>query len=81
MSTLPTAEQCARAILAIFVSHFGLRPGEVLPRRNFETIWPQRGYRPKDFKAGLQFAIEIGWLELLPGDNVFRLTKIGFTDG
>ena len=81
MTAIPTPEECARAILAIFVSHFGLRPGEVLHRKSFLTLWPQRGYRPKNFKTGLQFAIESGWLELLPGDSSYRLTKSGFTDG
>jgi len=81
MAATPTPEQCARAILAIFVLHYGSRPGDVLRKNNFATLWPQRGYRPKDFKAGLQFAIESKWLELLPGDNSYRLTKSGFTDG
>jgi len=81
MATLPTPEQCAHAILAIFVAHYSLRPGDVLRRKNFLTLWPLRGYRPKDFKAGLQFAIECGWLELLPGRNAYRLTRSGFTDG
>jgi hypothetical protein len=74
-------EECARAILTIFVAHFGSRPGEVLPLKIFLTIWSQRGYRPKDFKAGLQFAADCGWVELLPGGKSFRLTKSGFTDG
>jgi hypothetical protein len=81
MTTLPTPEKYAREILAIFIWHFGLLAGEALPRKNFRTLWPQRGYRPKDFKAGLQFAIESGWLELLPGNGAYRLTKSGFTDG
>lgn len=81
MAILRTPEQCAHAILDIFVLHFGLLAGEVLPRKNFLTIWPQRGYRPKDFKAGLQFATKSGWLELLPDSKSFRLTKSGFTDG
>jgi hypothetical protein len=81
MAEIPTPEQCARAILTIFVSHFGSRPREVLPRKIFLTIWSQRGYRPKDFKLGLQFAAESGWIELLPGGKSLRLTKSGFTDG
>jgi hypothetical protein len=81
MAIVPTPEQCAHAILAIFVSHYSLRPGDVLRRKNFLILWPQRGYRPKDFKVGLQFAVESGWLELLPGDNSYRMTKTGFTDG
>jgi hypothetical protein len=81
MATLATPEKCAHEILAIFVWHFGLRAGEVLRRNSFRVLWPQRGYRPKDFKAGLQFAIESGWLELLPGEDSYRLTRSGFTDG
>ena len=78
MTTLPTPEQCAREILAIFVWHFGLLAGDVLRSNNFLTLWPQRGYRSEDFDVGLQFAIESGWLELLPGDKSYRLTKSGF---
>ena len=81
MAALATPEKCAREILAIFVWHFGLLAGEVLRRKNFLTLWPQRGYRPRDFNAGLQYAVENGWLELIPGDNSFRLTRSGFTDG
>jgi len=79
MATLRTPEQCAREILTIFVWHFGLLAREVLRRNNFLTLWQQRGYRPEDFNAGVQFAIESGWLELLPDRNSYRLTKSGFT--
>jgi len=81
MPTRPTPEQCAREILAIFVSHFGLLAGEVLRRNSFLTLWPQRGYSAPDFETGLQFAIESGWLELLPDGNSYRLTRSGFADG
>ena len=79
MATQPNPEQCAGAILAIFVWHFGLLAGDVLPSNNFLTLWPQRGYRSADLTAGLQFAMESGWLELLPGGNSYRLTRSGFT--
>ncbi|MBK5104750.1 MAG: hypothetical protein JJE42_10925 [Burkholderiales bacterium] len=81
MATRPSPEKCAREILAIFVSHFGLLAGEVLRRNSFITLWPQRGYSAKDFEAGLQFAIESGWLELLADGKSYRLTRSGFTDG
>jgi len=41
MATLPTPEQCASEILAIFVCHFGLLAGDILRRNNFLTF----GYR------------------------------------
>jgi len=78
MATLRTPEQCAREILAIFVWPFGLLAGDLLRSNNFLTLWPQRGYRPEEFNAGVQFAIESGWLELLPGGTSYRLTKSGF---
>jgi hypothetical protein len=78
-STQPTAELCAGAILAIFVWHFGLLAGDVRRSDSFLTLWQQRGYRPKDLETGLQFAIERGWLELLPDFKSYRLTKRGFT--
>jgi len=81
MTLLPTPEGFAHEILAIFIWHFGLLAGEVLPRKSFLTLWPQRGYRPRDFTAGLQFAVDSGWLELLPGDKTYRLTRIGFSEG
>jgi hypothetical protein len=77
--TQPTPEQCAGAILSILVWHFGLLTGDVLRSNSFPTLWKQRGYRPKDFKAGVQFAVESGWLEELPSGKSYRLTKNGFT--
>lgn len=81
MAKAPTPEKCAREILAIVIWHFGLLAGEVLQRKSFLALWAQRGYLPKDFKAGVQFAVDSGWLEQLPGDKAYRLTKSGFTDG
>ena len=80
MTTLPTPQQSAHEILAIFVWHFGLLAGEVLPSNSFSALWQRRGYRPEDFNAGLLYAIESGWLEVLPGGNSYRLTKSGFAD-
>jgi len=74
----PTPEQCAGAILAIFVVHYGLYAGDVLRKGTFLSLWSQRGYRPRDFKIGLQFAIDRRWLEVLPDGNSYRLTNSGF---
>jgi hypothetical protein len=79
-STQPTPELCAGAILAIFVWHFGLLAGDVRRSDSFVTLWQQRGYRPKDLEVGLEYAVEHGWLEALPGGNAYRLTKRGFED-
>jgi len=80
MATLATPEQCAREILAISVWHFGLLAGDIVHSKNFLTLWSQRGYRLAEFNVGLHYAVDSGWLELLPGANSYRLTKSGFTD-
>jgi hypothetical protein len=77
MVTLPTPEQCATAILAIYVWHFGLLAGDVLFSKSFLALWEKRGYQLRDFKAGVEFALESGWLELLPGGKSYRLTRSG----
>lgn len=77
MATQPTPEQCAGAVLAIFVWHFGLLAGDVRRSDSFLTLWQQRGYRPKDLEAGLQYAAIRGWLKLLPDGKSYRLTKSG----
>ncbi len=78
MATVPTREEIAREILSIFVGHFNCRPGEVLRINNFLAVWHARGLKAGDFKPGMEFAAESGWVEVLPGGNSFRLTNDGF---
>jgi len=77
MATLLTPEQCAGAILAIYVWHFGFLAGDVLLSKSFFALWQKRGYRLRDFKSGVKFALDSGWLELLPGGKSYRLTRSG----
>ena len=78
MENLPTPEQCAGAILAILVWHFGLLAGDVLRSKSFLPVWHKRGYRLKDFESGVQFALESGWLKPLADGKSYLLTKSGF---
>jgi hypothetical protein len=79
VDTLPTPEQTARAILAIFV-HFNNRPGDILLFQNFMNVWAIRKLRTEDFPPGMQYAAERGWVEVLPGGAKFKLTRAGFVE-
>lgn len=78
MATLPTREEIAREILAIFIGHFNRRAGEVLRVNNFLAVWHNRGLKAEDFKPGMELAVERGWIEVLRGGSSFRLTSDGF---
>ena len=80
MATLPTAEQTAREILAIFVGHFKCRPGFVLRLNNFMAIWHGRGLHAEDFKPGMEYAAQQEWIEVREDGGSFRLTEAGFAE-
>ena len=78
MATLPTPEETAREILAIFVSHFKSRPEDVLRINNFLAVWLPRGLAAEDFNPGMEYAVAQGWVEVRPGGESFKLTSAGF---
>ncbi|MCH8263206.1 MAG: hypothetical protein IIA77_09245 [Proteobacteria bacterium] len=78
MATLPTHEEIAGEVLSIFVGHFNCRPEHVLRVNNFLAVWHSRGLEAEDFKPGMEFAAQRGWIKILPGGTSFRLTKEGF---
>jgi hypothetical protein len=77
VTVLPTVEQSASAILAIFKAR-GCRPGDVLQsgQLNMEFFKDKR-HRAADFTEGLKHAEEKKWLEAGPNFDI-RLTKAGF---
>jgi hypothetical protein len=78
MVTIPTPEESALEILAIFVHHFKCRPEDVLQRHNFELIWLRRKLVAKDFAPGIKFAAQQGWIEILRKGASFMLMEAGF---
>ncbi len=78
MATLPTPEETAVEILAIFVGHFKCRAGVVLRINNFLAVWHTRGLAAEDFKPGMEYAVKQGWVEVQPGGDSFILTESGF---
>jgi len=77
MATHPLPEECARRLLGVFVRHFGLRQGDALLQNNLDAVWIKNRWHPNDLKNGLDYAIEQGWIEPLPG-NQYKLTDTGF---
>jgi len=78
MATIPSPEEFARKILAIFIE-FNLRAGECLPQRTLVGIWSNKGLRFDDLNAGIEYAVAQGWIER--GENhVYFLTEKGFSE-
>lgn len=80
MAILPTPEDTAREILAIFVEHFKSRPDNVLRANNFLAVWHNRGLAAEDFALGMDYAAEKGWVVIQPGGDSFKLTATGFAE-
>lgn len=80
MATLPTPEETAREILAIFVHHFNCRAEQSLRINNFNAVWHKRGLSHADFKPGMDYAVTKGWVEVLPAGDTFKLTSAGFAE-
>jgi len=78
MATIPAPEKSALAILDIFVNYFKYRPGDVVQRHSFNTLWHERGLTAEDLKPGMKFAARQGWVEVLRGGSSFMLTAAGF---
>ena len=76
MADLPTPEENASAVLAIF-AHFNLRAGEVLRPNNFMAVADSRGLRWDDIISGLEEGVELGWFEETDKGSV-SLTDAGF---
>jgi hypothetical protein len=75
MSQVPTQEDSAKYIISIF-SKFSIRPGQVLMLQNFYDSFSQPGWQASDFKPGMDYALEMGWVEIGP-NNFYTLTDKG----
>ena len=78
MATVLTPEETAQKLLAIFVTDFELRPGNVLPLESIIDVGNRWGPHDADFKPGLDYAEEQGWIEISDSGNSVRLTETGF---
>jgi len=78
MRRIPTPEESARSILAVFEVR-RVRANEVLMLGTVDRIFLSRTHaRTVDFTSGLRHAVDIGWVELTGQGRQLRLTQAGF---
>lgn len=78
MATLPTPEETARKILAIYARN-QCRPGHCLLANVFLAQARFVGLAASDIADGLQFAMDEGWVVEGPNSG-FCLTEEGFAE-
>jgi hypothetical protein len=75
MTSLPTPEESARLVLAIF-RHHNIPPGRFLEAGALNSQFIDIDGSAADYETGVRFAIDHGWVELEP--PVVRLKPPGF---
>ena len=77
MTTSPTPEQSAAAILDIFKSQNCIA-GDPLNITYIKTQFLEKHGGVAQYDAGLMYAEDNGWLEVSPARDMFTLTDAGF---
>jgi hypothetical protein len=72
-----TRDEVAELIMDILVNELGVKPGDVVPLQLLKGNYSARNGASADIKHGLQCAMELEWLEPVPGSTDFRLTVLG----
>lgn len=80
MKIHPPPEQFAKEIMAFLVRQQKMQAGDIIPASDALSLWQQNQRRSSDFRTGMDFAIDDGWVELQQQEsgNHFRLTEKGF---
>ena len=78
MTTSPTPEQSATAILDIFKSQNCIA-GDPLNISYIKTQFLEKHGSVAQYDAGLMYAEDNGWLKVSPARDMFTLTDVGFT--
>ena len=77
MTTSPTPEQSAVAILDIFKSQ-NCTAGDLLEISYVKAQFLENHSSEGQYEAGLMYAEDNGWLEVSPARDMFTLTDVGF---
>jgi hypothetical protein len=77
MTTSPTPEQSATAILDIFKSQNCIA-GDPLKISDVKAQFLKNHGSVGQYDAGLMYAEDNGWLEVSPAHDMFTLTNVGF---
>lgn len=80
MANIPTTEDAAGYILEIYVELNHARGGDVLRANNFVLPFSKPPWRGSDFRGGMAYAAQQGWVEVLPGGTSYRLTELGLME-
>lgn len=76
--SIPTPEECASEMLSLCVGQFRVRPNGAVQVGKLNIAWQTKLHLPADdLVAGIELAIEKGWVEEIPGGSL-RLTEAGF---
>jgi hypothetical protein len=78
MPSVPSAEESAGGILAIF-KVMGFRSGAILQRDQVQMQFTVNGGNTAEFGVGLQFGVDNGWLKS-PSATTIELTDTGFAE-
>jgi len=80
MTKEPLAEDSARRILDLFVNHFHHRAGGTLSLSHLLCTFEHEGFRNLHFQAGMELAINNGWItpNRRAAPNSYTLTSAGF---
>ena len=79
MTTSPTPEQSARAILGIFKSQ-NCMAGDPLETSYIKTQFLENHGSAADYTAGLLYAEDTGWLEVTPRTRGIAGTTVDLSD-
>ncbi len=76
--TLRTPEDCAKALLGIFVDRFKCHPGEALRRAHLEASYLRFSRTAGSLEQGVALAARSGWIE--EQEHEIRLTEGGYAE-
>jgi hypothetical protein len=81
MTIQPPPEQFAREILTLFIHQQKMSVGDSIPAHDALVFWQKNQHRADDFRAGIGFALDNGWIEIRRDSlNWFHLTEKGYAE-
>jgi len=78
MTIQPPPEQFAREVMTLFIHQKKMQAGDSIPAGDALAFWQKNQHRSDDFRAGIGFALDNGWIEIRHDSlNWFHLTEKG----
>jgi hypothetical protein len=73
-----TRDEVGELVMDILINELGVKPGDIVPFQLLKANYRARNGDSADIKHGLECAVELEWLELIPGSHDLRLTMLGY---